>query len=326
MSRLLAAATDFAQITEGTGKKFGAFQVGASGLWLPVSVLSDEAGNTIDSAVAEPTAATRGLVVREPVGSRKVITSPTGNDLFTGVQGTSESELNYRLPTSAVLEYYDAAQAANSKLRTARGDDANGLDVDVTRVQGNVTTVPLQRATYRAMYRLAARPYAISKAFTAGSRFQFATLHHAATSTKKVRVRRVTVAVESSTVAGLVVCDLMKITSAPATGNPAITPAVLDGGDAAAEATALALPTTAGTESAAVIASKEWNLGATATGSVINPPPPLQYIDLFSEADLDPEEKAITLRAGVLEGIAVTFDCSAATTLKAFVIIRFTEE
>jgi hypothetical protein len=182
-------------------------------------------------------------------------------------------------------------------------------------------------ATYAAVYRLAARPYALSNAFTANTRKQFATLHHAASATKTVRIRRVQIALESSSVAAITAADLVFITAAPATGNPAITSTPLNRGDAAAEATALALPTTAGTEGA-LVNSIEFNLGVTGAASTANPPPAVEWIDLYDSDGIagDDAAKALVLRAGQLEGVAIVLDCNAASTVKGFVRIVFTEE
>jgi hypothetical protein len=182
-------------------------------------------------------------------------------------------------------------------------------------------------ATYSALYRLATRPYALSHAFTANTRRQFATLHHTASSTRTVRIRRVQVALKSNSVAAVVDADLVFITAAPATGNPAITPSPHNRGDAAAEATALALPTTAGTEGP-LIATVEYNLGVTAAASTVNPPPAVDWRTLYDSDGIagDDAAKAIVLRAGQLEGIAVVLDANAASTVTAYVRIVFTEE
>jgi len=187
---------------------------------------------------------------------------------------------------------------------------------------------PRKLITYRALYRLAARPYALSNAFGAAGRKQYATIHHPNTSTKTVKLRHVWLALESSSAAAILVADLVRVTAAPATGNPAITPTPLNPGDAAADSVALALPTTAGTE-AAIHSFTEWNLGITAGGSVVNPPPPLSWIDLIGLApgfDPDDEGTLPTIRSGVLEGYAVTLDASVLDTVKGFVLIEFTEE
>lgn len=178
--------------------------------------------------------------------------------------------------------------------------------------------------TYTAVYRLAARPYALSAVFGAAGRTQLATIHHTAGSTKSIRLRLVEVAIESSSAAAIITVDLARISTAPATGNPTVTATALDPGDSASEAVCLALPTTAGTEGA-LYASEEWNLGITGAASTAAPPPPLTYQTLYSYTE-EGELKPATARAGTLEGFAVIADASAATTLKGFVIVTFTEE
>lgn len=182
-------------------------------------------------------------------------------------------------------------------------------------------------ATYSAVYRLAARPYALSNAFAAAGRRQYATLHHAATATRTLRVRRVQVALRASSAAAVVSADLVFITTAPATGNPAIAPSPHNRADPAAEAVALALPTTAATEGA-LLSSIEYNLGITGAASTVNPPPAVDWRDLYNSDGIDgaAAAKALVLRAGQLEGIAVVLDAGAAATVTAYVRIVFTEE
>jgi hypothetical protein len=182
--------------------------------------------------------------------------------------------------------------------------------------------------TYQAVYRLAARPYAISNAFGAAGRKQFATIYHPATALKTVRLCRVTVSIESSSAAAIIVADLIRLTAttAPATGHPAITPDPTSAGLAAAEATCLVLPTTAGSEAAQPFACQEWNLGITGTAPLTNPPPPVQEVVLYDTSQGGPNEVSpLIIRANLAEGWAVTIDCSAASTVKGFVRITFTE-
>lgn len=184
---------------------------------------------------------------------------------------------------------------------------------------------PRKLATYRAVYRTTTRPYNISKALTAGSRFQYATIHHAASATKTIRLRSVVVMIYSCTAGANIEVSLVRITTAPATGNPAITPAVADNADAAAEATCLALPTTNATE-AAFFAQQAYALGITGALPTTNPPPPVTRVELLSAAPVDDERKPLVIRAGVLEGWAVTLDSDSAATVNAKVEIEFTEE
>jgi hypothetical protein len=189
-------------------------------------------------------------------------------------------------------------------------------------------TVPLAgiARTFDADFRLATRPYALSRTAAGPERIQAATLYHGTASTKKVRISVVQVAVESSSAVAIITADLVKLTSAttPATGNPAVTPTPRDPGDPAAEVTCLALPTTPGTEGA-LVSMVEWNLGITGAAPTTNPVPGLQFVDLY-RVDNQPRLKPLLLRNGQAEGVAVVFDASAAVTYKAFVVVTFTED
>ena len=180
--------------------------------------------------------------------------------------------------------------------------------------------------SYRAVFRTATRPYNTLFTFTANTRKQFATIHHAATAVKTVKLRRVQVMVYSATTAAPELnVDLVRITSAPATGNPAITPALADNADAAAEVTCLALPTTAATEGA-LYSSHYVSLGLTTTPPTTNPPPVPGIYELVGPGVGDNEPKFPIIRAGVLEGWAVTIDSTTAAVVAARVIVDFTEE
>ena len=261
---------------------------------------------------APPGVAEAGLVVRSiPSGTQVVSGTVVAN------QGTPAVNAN-RWPVQLTdgLGNFGAlldTLARAGFVRNRRYDGLSGL-------------VP---GTYHSVYRLAARPYALSFAIGAGARKQFATIHHAATAIKRVRLRHVWVAVQGSTVASILHAELRQINSAPATGNPVITPKVASADIVAAEVTCLALPTTAGTELGGPFADCQWNLGVTAAGSVVNPPPPIVWRDLLrpgGEGPPDHEAEQPVIRAGNLDGWAVTFDSSAATTITAYVTIEFTEE
>jgi len=185
-------------------------------------------------------------------------------------------------------------------------------------------------ATYRAVYRLATRPYALSVVAAGAQRTQLATIHHAASSIYKLQLRACYVALESSTAAApiIIMADLVRITSAPATGNPAITPIAVDPREPAdTDTVCLALPTTPGTEVAQVTSMCEWFLGTTAGGSTNNPPPPLTFVNLLDPSNtgyiIDPLVQVPAIRPLTLEGFAVTADISAATTIKGYVVIEY---
>jgi hypothetical protein len=181
------------------------------------------------------------------------------------------------------------------------------------------------RATYHALYRLAARPYALSNVFAAAGRKQYATIFHASSPVKTVRLIKVLVSLKAASAAAIVVAELIRITAAPATGNPAIVPVLSQQGDANAEATCLALPTTAGTEAGLPYAQIEWNLGVTGAASVVNPPPAENWYTLWEWDGLG-DYKCPIMRASSTEGYAVTIDCNAAATITGNVLIVFTEE
>lgn len=253
-----------------------------------------------------------GILKGAPSGAAAagpVAIDTNGNATFAGLAPDTEYVI------------YAAAPDRYTGFRTDPGGSSYGArDVEIIQ-----TRLP----TYQAVYRVTPRPYALSNAFGAAGRKQFATIHHAAAALKLVKLRHVWIALESASAAAIVMADLVRITTAPATGNPAITPAPRSAGDAAAEATCLALPTTAATEDANVLATQEWNLGITGAGSTANPPPGLTYYDLLDPgAVLAPDDKGRLpeIRPGVLEGWAVTLDASALATVKALVVIEFTEE
>jgi hypothetical protein len=189
---------------------------------------------------------------------------------------------------------------------------------------------------YRAIYRLATAPYALSWASGGAARKQFATIGHAATVLATARLRHVWVALESASAASINAVELVRLSdNAAATGNPAITPRPFNAAHVASVMTCLALPTTPGTEGV-LLGFNEWNLGITAAATVINPPPDLAWRDLLHPAGFWQEEGAgageasaegfPTIRGGVAEGFAVTVDASASSTIKGFVVIDFTEE
>lgn len=185
------------------------------------------------------------------------------------------------------------------------------------------------RTTYTANYRLTARPYALSNAFGAAGIKQFATIYHAATATKTVRVRMVVLYVQSNSAAATYLFEVRRLsaTTAPATGNPAITPIAHNSASAAAEATCLALPTTAGSESGANQGwgTQEIPMGITGSAGVLNPPGLQVPIVLWNDTGLT-EEESLIMRSGVAEGFAVMVDASAAATLKGTIVVTFTEE
>lgn len=190
-----------------------------------------------------------------------------------------------------------------------------------------VTTIADDPA-YTAIGRVAAVNARAALAFAqvANTDKQWLTLHHAASSTKRVRIRYAGFILVDTSAATVLDFDLRLITAAPASGNPAITPAPHNQGNAATECTSLALPTTAGT----MAATPSLGLAEFDSG-ILAPPtaPPGQNLgrfDLYSEQWAGEDVQPIELRAGVLEGVAVVVRAVGAGTVTGIPIIRYTEE
>lgn len=243
----------------------------------------------------------------------------TAADLTSTAQGADHQSLD--------VQIYSGGAAVNpATIRALTSADVVTAAQGSPAAQANAWIIkPRQLVTFSAVFRLAARPFALSWASGGAARKQWATIFHAAGATKTVRIRRVTVSIESSSAAAIVMLDLVRLTSAttPATGNPAITPVAHAPADSV-EATCLALPTTAGTESV-VISSVEWNLGITGAASIANPPPPLTDVVLYDD-QTHMEVKPLEMRAGNAEGFAVSADASASSTIKGYVRMICTEE
>lgn len=197
-----------------------------------------------------------------------------------------------------------------------------------------VVTRPIQRQliTYDASYRLGdatAGQLSLTFTFVANTNKQLGTIYHGAGATKTVRIRRISLWVALGA-AGTYNFEVraLSATTAPATGNPAITSRAHDGADAAAEATCLALPTTAGSlvgaDTGTLGLPVEWLSGAGAGPT--NPSATAGQEIVLYESFASHEGKPLVMRAGVAEGFAINGRCTAAVALRYTILIRFTEE
>lgn len=235
-------------------------------------------------------------------------------------------------PGQALNRMYTVSTDAMTNIRARLSTviaGAGNVVVRITLVAGGiepfVAARPRKVSTYRAHYRTTVRPYSLDVTFVANTRRQFATIHHAATATKTVRLRKAGIFFIWNSLSVDIRVDLVRITTAPVTGNPAITPGIADSSDPAAEATCLTLPTTAATEGA-LFASVPYEPAVTGANSTVNPPPIIPYVDLLNGAGYDQEVKMPTIRAGVLEGWSITMDANVATRVLVLLEIEFTEE
>lgn len=190
---------------------------------------------------------------------------------------------------------------------------------------------PRQPATYGAGYRLAAATASVTYlglTFAVNTDKQLVTIHHLVGSTKTVRIKRISLWIHLAA-AGTFQFEARRLsaTTAPATGNPAITPAAYDSSDGAAEATCLALPTTQGSETATdrpLTPNYTFN-AASATAEVDGRIAGHELLMFDSRGGMG-AGKDITLRAGVAEGLAVIGRCLTAASFNFTVFIEFTEE
>jgi len=214
------------------------------------------------------------------------------------------------------------------------GATVDELTIDPTSKAGRVTLydsagneLTKRKLTYQAGGRLAAGT-GLSKATGGATQYQLMSIYHANTSTKTVRIMKAWVTLVSISAAATLVAELVSLTSAatPTTGNPAITPQVFQIGDAAAEATVLALPTTAGTLSSTATGFGSTILNQTAvTASDTTPISAGLPIFLYQYNPLQPTEQP-TMRSANAEGWAIEIFPSASVTVIMSCGIEFTEE
>lgn len=214
------------------------------------------------------------------------------------------------------------------------GASTDEWTIDPTSKAGRVTLydsagneLNKQKTTYQASGRLAAGT-GLSFVFTASTSKQFLTIYHPNTSTKTVKIMAAWLSVISCSAATQIIAELVRLTSAtaPATGNPAITPMAYSAADAAADSTVLALPTTAGSEASTATALGAVGLdftGASAQTGVVTAGIPTY---LYQYSPNKPTEIPI-IRSGQAEGWAIRLFPNATTpTLVVTCGFEFTEE
>jgi hypothetical protein len=246
----------------------------------------------------------------------------------------NDVQLAYRPGTNGNRIYavsLDSFTAVRARLSSVIVGSGNVV-ITIAPAQQGIEPFVVQRsrksATYTAVFKGATRPYQLANTFTANTRKQYATIFHAATATKTVRIRRCTLEyILQTTAAGELALEFVRLTSAttPATGNPTITPTLADSSDSAAEVTCLALPTTAGTEGG-IWDSYYTNEGITGAASAASPVAFWNRYEFINQGAGDDEAKFPTIRAGVAEGWAVVIDSVPAGVTWARIIMTFTEE
>lgn len=215
-----------------------------------------------------------------------------------------------------------------ARIRVASALTSGTIDVitTATAIDAVVTLADRQRVnSFGAVFRLAEAASSLALSFThvANTTKQYATIHHAATALKLVKIRKVTFWLYSTSAALDGVLELRRIITAPATGAPAITPAAHDPNAGAAETTCLALPGTQATDTPnSPVASIGINLGITTAPTTNQSPTPFVLFDADKYTDM----QALIIRPLALEGWAVSLRTVGTPVVKATIEVQFTEE
>lgn len=180
---------------------------------------------------------------------------------------------------------------------------------------------------YSAVFQLAPRNAvaALSKALVINTDTVLASIYHAAAAAKTARIRSIELFI-AATAAAILQADLVYVTAvtAPAAGNPAITPRKINPASPVAEAACLALPTTGGSiQTPDIVFGQEINLGANAARTDLSMPAPAM---LWPPQGVSIPVPGLVMRAGVAEGYAIVLRAATAVTIKAIARILFTEE
>jgi len=259
------------------------------------------------------------------VGGTNVVTSIAGAPAVGGDTASAATDAGNPVKMGGkALTNYSLPATVTTGQRVNAWYDLTGAQV-----------VKLKSAiTYSAAYRLidsTAGQLSLTFTFVANTNKQLATIYHANTATKTVRIRKIVLVIANvAATVGVLNFEIraLSATTAPATGNPAITPRTHDPIDGAAEATCLALPTTAGSlvgaDTGTVGLPFEFNAGATTA-----PTNALgldgQALVLF-EANENRGIKPLTMRAATAEGFAINGRSTAGTVFRYMALIEFTEE
>lgn len=273
--------------------------------------------------------ANNGTGVLATVGAVTAITNalPTGANILGSVNGDVDHD------------------AVNTLKQIQVAGNANPCDVPPTAVSANGDRVRVWydrygspvirrrkiRESYTVAFRLAEAAARLDQTFThvANTNKQWMTLHHTAAATKELRLTRWVVYLTSFTAASQAILELrqLSVTTPPATGNPAITPTPRRQGGTAAEATALYLPTTQGSELAvnSPITSRVYDLGIMGAATLLNPTPEIEIV--MYDATLDDDEVLPpTFPVGAYAGLAVMLRTVGTPTVRMSGVATFTEE
>jgi hypothetical protein len=307
----------------------GAFVDGTSQLF-PAGYIFDEVAGTalvendVAAARVDSKRALVNVIEDATTRGRRTIVTAEGALLNAGDTAHDGVDAGNPVKTGAKATFPGIPTLVANADRTNNWSDLAGAQIVRKR------PVAMYTAVYRLANVTAAARVLSTGALTANTNKQIATIYHAVGATKRVQIKFVSVVLHGSTVAGTVEFEIQTLSgaTAPATGNPAITPGKHDQADVAAEATCLALPTTQGTVLSAdqpVGDSSFDGIGITTTPSTASPPPGPTRIVLWDSRDIA-DGKDLIIRAGAAEGYAVIVRANAASNVTYSATIFFTEE
>jgi hypothetical protein len=299
--------------------------------------VSDNAGSlTVDAPVATPVFArlsdgAAALIAQKTMALSLPVVVASDQSVLSVIGDVDHDAVN------TLKNFQGAGHASPSDvppaLVSAAGDRAR---IWVDRAGAQIMRRRKLRESYTAVCRLAETTARLDFTFThvANTNKQLVTFHHPATAVKEIRIQKVVIfATLLGTAAGFWCVELRAITGTPATGNPAITPKAHRLDAAATEAVCLVLPTTGGTD-----ATPNSPYGSfTVDHGIEATTPPVAHplvsgltagfpFTLYDASAEDDEMHPIILRVGTLEGVAINSRDTAAMVLRAWAIIKYTEE
>lgn len=253
-----------------------------------------------------------------PVTSTGLPVNDAGGSLT--IDGSVTANAGTNLNTSA-LATEATLSAASAKLPASLGPKTEGASLSTIRA-----TPP---KSYCAAYRIAVAgsDLALAFTFTANTDKHLATIYHPSSSTKTVKIRKVSISMATS-VAGAYGFEIRRLdgATAPATGNPAITPASFVAGNTA-DSVCLALPTTQGSVANVDQNTVSKHAVVTVSASAGNANWAMGLIDtVLYEFQEGKGMEPLTMSPNVADGFAIVARCTATSTLRFVITIEFTEE
>jgi hypothetical protein len=235
--------------------------------------------------------------------SSVAITAGTGTNIDTRTAPDGNHRQVVVLGDESLVAVAEVTDPANITGALSGGSQGAALNVNPNAIQKPTFLATLSSVATGALTAATAKPVL--------------TLHHAATATKTVRIRRIVMgAMQTTLLAGSDTVVITRGTAAP-TGGGAVTPVPAVPGATAAETTVTSLPTSI-TAATTVLAQIGAITAATANTGFAS----FVVYDWQESGETIP----LTLRAGSLDAIVINLLSSAAKNYTTSVTVIFTEE